>query len=487
MAMDIAHRDHILAAFHGLLHAAALLLCVLTELLVFALQRSAALYLVPVSAMLLLSRYRRRRAANGSIGLVDFSCLKPPRRLRLPVAALREHFELIGCFDGDSIEFMANAIQSSGMGNETYFPPALHYLPPASTHAHAVEEARMLFFPALDDLFAKTRVPPSAVGALVVNCSGFCPAPSLSSIIANRYGMRADVKSFNLSGMGCSAGSISVGVAAGVLRAHAMSYAVVVSAEILTVGWYPGKDHGKLLLNCNFRTGCSAALVTSDMAAPVRYRLVNMTRTNTTANDRSYRAGYREEDDEGITGFTLGQGVGRMVSELLRAHLVTLSLSILPWREKLRYTALLLVSMRRRGQDKLSGSSSSSSGAAPMPDFRAAADHFCLPSSGKPMILRLGKGLGLGEREMEAALMTFHRFGNQSAASLWYQLAYLEAKGRVRKGDTVWQLGIGSGLKANSLVWERVAVADNVAGWRDGRNPLGPWMECVHQYPVWEM
>uniref|UniRef100_A0ACD5XU48 Uncharacterized protein n=1 Tax=Avena sativa TaxID=4498 RepID=A0ACD5XU48_AVESA len=481
--MDVAHKDHLLAAFHGLLGATALLLCVLAEALVFALQRSAALYLVPVTAMLLLSRYRRRGAAGRGIGigLVDFSCLKPPRRLRLPVAALREHMELIGCFDRGSIEFMTDAIRSSGMGNETYFPPALHYLPPASTHAHAVQEAHMLFFPALDGLFAKTRVPPSAVGALVVNCSGFCPGPSLASVIASRYGMRSDLRTFNLSGMGCSAGSVGVDVAAGVLRAHAASYALVVSAEILTVGWYCGKDRGKLLLNCNFRTGCSAALLTNSVGAQVKYRLRNVTRTNTTANDRSYRAGYREEDDDGITGFTLGQGVGRMVSELLRAHLVTLSISILPWREKLNYTAALLVSMRRRGQDKLAGSSSGAS-AALMPDFRAAADHFCLPSSGKPMILRLGKGLGLSEREMEAALMTFHRFGNQSAASLWYQLAYLEAKGRVRKGDTVWQLGIGSGLKANSLVWERVAVA----GGRHGRNALGPWMECIHQYPVWE-
>ena len=138
--------------------------------------------------------------------------------------------------------------------------------------------------------------------------------------------------------------------------------------------------------------------------------------------------------------------------------------------------------MRQRGQDKLAGSSSGAS--APMPNFRAASDHFCLPSSGKPMILRLGKGLGLGEREMEAALMTFHRFGNQSAASLWYQLAYLEAKGRVRKGDTVWHLGIGSGLKANSLARARVAVADDVAA--GGLDALGPWRECIHQYPQWE-
>lgn len=168
-----------------------------------------------------------------------------------------------------------------------------------------------------------------------------------------------------------------------------------------------------------------------------------------------------------------------MVSELLRAHLLTLSLSILPWREKLRYVAALL---RHRRHDKKAGSG----GGIPMPDFRAAAEHFCLPSSGRPMIWRLGQGLGLGEGEMEAALMAFHRFGNQSAASLWYQLAYMEAKGRVRRGDTVWQLAVGSGLKANSLVWERVADDDHFATERHGRTTLGPWADCIHKYPVTE-
>ena len=43
------------------------------------------------------------------------------------------------------------------------------------------------------------------------------------------------------------------------------------------------------------------------------------------------------------------------------------------------------------------------------------------------MIWRLAEGLGLVEREAEVALMTFHRFGNQSAASLWYQLAYRQS------------------------------------------------------------
>ena len=485
MDMDIAHRDYLQVTLHTILGVATLLLCVLAELFIFAFRCRTALYLVPMAALLLFNRRFRRRAAaatDDDIGLVDFSCLKPPRRLRLPVAGLLEHLRLIGCFDDGSVEFMAKVIEASGMGNETYFPPSLHYIPPAATHADAVQEARALFFPTLDDLFAKTGVPPSRVGALVVNCSGFCPAPSLAAIIANRYRMRADVRTFNLSGMGCAAGVAGVDVARRLLLTHsgAISYAVVVSAEIVTVGWYSGKDQGKLLLNCYFRTGCSAALLTSSgTAAPVKYRLASLTRTNQIANDRSYRSGYREEDDEGITGFTLGQGVGRMVSELLRAHLVTLSLSILPWRQKLRYVLALLLSSRRRLTGDNNNNKLARTAVPPLPDFREAADHFCLPSSGRPMIWRLGQGLGLGERQMEAALMTFHRFGNQSAASLWYQLAYLEAKGRVRAGDTVWQLGIGSGLKANSLVWERVAGHED-----EGERELGPWKDCIHKYPV---
>ncbi|CAL5087271.1 unnamed protein product [Urochloa decumbens] len=480
--MDFAHRDHLLATLHGLLATATLLLCLAAELTVFVLRRHAALYLFPVAAMLLLSRLIRRRRAGAAeeIGLVDFTCLKPPRRLRIPVAGLLEHFRLIGCFDAGSVDFMTKVIEASGMGEETYFPASLHRIPPSAAHADAIDEARALFFPALDDLFARTGVPPSAVGALVVNCSGFCPSPSLAAIIAARYRMREDLKSFNLSGMGCAAGVVGVDVARRVLLAHpdAVEYAVVVSAEIVTVGWYSGRDQGKLLLNCYFRTGCSAALLTTRGGAPgIKYRLASLTRTNAIANDRSYRSGYREEDEEGITGFTLGQGVGRMVSELLRAHLVTLGLSILPWREKLRYALALLRSSSRRRDG--GGSKLARGGGVPLPDFRAAAEHFCLPSSGRPMIWRLGQGLGLGEREMEAALMTFHRFGNQSAASLWYQLAYLEAKGRVRRGDTVWQLGIGSGLKANSLVWERVAG-------NDGERELGPWADCIHKYPVTE-
>lgn len=59
---------------------------------------------------------------------------------------------------------------------------------------------------------------------------------------------------------------------------------------------------------------------------------------------------------------------------------------------------------------------------------------------------------------------------------MWYELSYMEAKGRVKKGDRVWQIGLGSGFKCNSSVWECVKAMDKV--------DQGPWSGCIDRYPV---
>jgi predicted naringenin-chalcone synthase len=56
------------------------------------------------------------------------------------------------------------------------------------------------------------------IDILVVNCSLFCPTPSLSAMIVNHFGMRQDVLSYNLGGMGCSAGVIAIGLAEKMLQ-----------------------------------------------------------------------------------------------------------------------------------------------------------------------------------------------------------------------------------------------------------------------------
>jgi hypothetical protein len=59
------------------------------------------------------------------------------------------------------------------------------------------------------------------VDILVVNCSLFNPTPSLSAMLVNHFKMKSNVVSYNLSGMGCSAGVIAVSLAKELLQARA--------------------------------------------------------------------------------------------------------------------------------------------------------------------------------------------------------------------------------------------------------------------------
>ena len=56
------------------------------------------------------------------------------------------------------------------------------------------------------------------VDILIVNCSLFNPTPSLSAMIVNHFKMKSNIVSYNLSGMGCSAGVISISLARELLQ-----------------------------------------------------------------------------------------------------------------------------------------------------------------------------------------------------------------------------------------------------------------------------
>jgi len=111
-----------------------------------------------------------------------------------------------------------------------------------------------------------------------------------------------------------------------------------------------------------------------------------------------------------------------------------------------------------------------------IPDFKLAFEHFCIHAGGRAVIDELQKNLQLSGEHVEASRMTLHRFGNTSSSSLWYELSYIESKGRMRRGDRVWQIAFGSGFKCNSAVWKCN---------RTIKTPKdGPWSDCIDRYPV---
>ncbi|XP_057798464.1 3-ketoacyl-CoA synthase 6-like [Salvia miltiorrhiza] len=435
---------------------------------VFILQKWGAMYhTLAALSLLVLAIAKLYISTPSPLYLVDFSCLKPPNFCRVPLSTYIEHVKMLDFLDEESVSFMAKVLKQSGQGEQTYLPPAIHFIPPKSSHHEATEEVHMALFPVLEDLLAKTKTSPAEIDVLIVNCSGFCPAPSLSSIVVNRFGMREDVKSFSVSGMGCSGSALGIDMAHNILKTRGNSKAVILSTEILSTGWYPGRDNAMLVLNCVFRMGAAAILVTNNAQSKRRskYRLLCSVRTQRAFDDKAYYSAFRDEDSDGFTGVCLKRDLLQVVGETLRSNITILGRKLLPYTEMIMYSISI---MKKKYLDK--------STEIYVPNFKSVVQHFCLPASGKPLIREIGKGLKLGEREIEAALMTLHRFGNQSSSSLWYELSYIEAKERVKKGDRVWQLGMGSGPKCTSLVWECIRPII-------GEAQTGVWADCIHSYP----
>ena len=402
-----------------------------------------------------------------TIYLVDYACFKPPVSSRVPSATFIEHSRLNLKDSPKSVEFQLRILERSGLGEETCLPPASHYIPPKPTMEDARSEAELVIFSAMDSLLKKTRLNPKDIDILIVNCSLFSPTPSLSAMVINKYKLRSNIKSFNLSGMGCSAGLISTDLARDLLQFHPNSNAVIVSTEILTPNYYQGNERAMLLPNCLFRMGGAAILLTnrSSERRRAKYRLVNVVRTHKGADDKAYRCVYEEEDKDGKVGTSLSKDLMAIAGEALKSNITTIGPLVLPASEQLLFLLTLIGCKIFNPKWKLY-----------VPDFKQAFEHFCIHAGGRAVIDELQKNLQLSAEHVEASRMTLHRFGNTSSSSLWYELSYLEAKGRMKRGDRVWQIGFGSGFKCNSAVWKCN---------RSIKTPTdGPWADCIDRYPV---
>ncbi|VAI09557.1 unnamed protein product [Triticum turgidum subsp. durum] len=378
------------------------------------------------------------------IYLIDFATYKPADELKVSKAEFIDLARKSGKFDEESLAFQARLLAKSGIGDESYMPRCV-FQPDANcaTMKEGRAEASAAMFAALDELFDKCRVRPKDVGVLVVNCSLFNPTPSLSAMIVNHYKMRGNILSYNLGGMGCSAGVISIDLARDMLQASGAGLAVVVSTEAVSFTWYAGKRRSMLIPN-------------------------------------AFRSVYQEEDEQRIKGLSISRDLVEVGGHALKTNITTLGPLVLPFSEQLLFFAGVL--FRHLYPSKTStppppAANGDTSAAAPyIPDFKRAFEHFCMHAASRDVLEHLQRNLGLRDADLEASRAALHRFGNTSSSSIWYELAYLEAKGRVRRGDRVWQLAFGSGFKCNSAVWRAVR--------RVRRPSRSPWLDCVDQYPA---
>ncbi|MCO5583568.1 hypothetical protein L7F22_037479 [Adiantum nelumboides] len=287
-------------------------------------------------------------------------------------------------------------------------------------------------------------------------------------MIINKYKLRGNVVSYNLAGMGCSAGVIAADMAKWLLSVHPNTYAVVVSTENITLNWYRGNEKHMLVSNCIFRMGGSALLLSNKSSAKrsAKFELLHTVRTHRGADDKSYYCVKQEEDPKGILGVVLSKELMSVAGGALRTNITTLAPLVLPYSELFKFIASLI------GKHVLKMSIKPYT-----PNFMKAFEHFCVHAGGRAVLDEVEKSLNLTTYHMEPNRMTLHRFGNTSSSSLWYELAYIEAKGRICRGDRIWQIGFGSGFKCNSAVWRALRHIPAEA-------TENCWSSFIENYPV---
>jgi len=394
-------------------------------------------------------------AGKQAVYLVDFSVLHPPedwrvniRQLKdLAVHRLNKKYKNKKDQIDTSIDFMLNKIhKNAGVTSDgTYLPPGITDYSQEATMDNSRKEAEVVLFTLVQDLLDKTGLKPKDVDILIVNCSLFNPTPSMTAMIVNKFKMRSNIQSYNLSGMGCSAGVIAVNLAKDLLQFHKNSNALVVSTENITQNFYLGMQKSMLIPNMLFRVGGAASLLSNKRKDfwRAKYQLLHVVRTHKGADDAAYNCVFQKEDPNGVVGVKLDKSLMAIAGEALKINITTLGPLVLPISEQLKFFYNLV----QRKVLKIKAK-------AYIPDFKRAFDHFCIHAGGRGVIDALQDNLKLTDDLVRPSRQALFHYGNTSSASIWYELAWSEHEGQVAYGDRIWQIAFGSGFKCNSAVWQ---------------------------------
>ncbi|KAF3433790.1 hypothetical protein FNV43_RR24893 [Rhamnella rubrinervis] len=365
----------------------------------------------------------------------------------------------------EEFRYLLKAIVNSGLGEETYGPRnIIAGREQCPSLVDSISEMDEIFFNTLDDLFVRTGVSPSEIDVLVVNVSLFSPMPSLTSRIVNKYKMREDIKTFNLTGMGCSGSLVAIDLVQRLLKTYKNIYALVVSSESLGPNWYCGKEKPMMLANCLYRSGGCSMLFTNkpSLRHIAILKLKSVIRTHMGSSDEAYECSTQVEDEHGHRGFRLTKNIAKVAAKALTMNLQMLVGTVLPLRELLRYVTFPYCPSNKKADPTRPGL-----------NLKAGIDHFCIPPTESAVINGIGKGLGLNEYDLEPVKMALHRFGNTSSGGLWYVLGYMEGKKRLKKRNKILMISFGAGYECNNCVWEVMRDLDDYNVWKD----------CIQNYP----
>jgi len=402
--------------------------------------------------LLILGAWIVRR--DNPVYLMGFATFKAPDSWKCDHDQILEMMRRQECFNDESIGFMKRILERSGTGPATAWPPGIKqsldsHAPKADRSMDASrKEAETVIFDCVANALEKANVKPKDIDILVINCSLFAPTPSLCAMVVAHFGMRPDVATYNLSGMGCSASLISVDLAKRLLDKR-LGKALVVSTEIITPNLYHGNDRGFLIQNTLFRCGGAAIVLSNNWLDGRRawYKLLHTVRVQS-SGEAGYECVFEGEDKTGERGVRLSKDIVKVAGKTMEKNLTTLGPQVLPLSEQIHVVWSLLIRfiMKKFGK----------SHKPYVPDFKRCIDHFCIHAGGRAVIDGIEKNMKLEKFHSEASRMTLYNYGNTSSSSIWYELEYIQEEQKsnpLKKGDRIMQVAFGSGFKCTSGVW----------------------------------
>jgi 3-ketoacyl-CoA synthase len=404
-----------------------------------------------------------------SVYCVDSALFVPPEDWQRSHEELLTFLRAQQTYNEESYTFLKKTLERSGTGDSTHWPPAsfpsLDGVTPATMDmANTQVECEAIVFPIVQEIFDKTGVSARDIDFLVVNCSLYAPTPSLAAQICHKFGLRHDVRSYNLGGMGCSANVIAVDLAKQLLQNEPGTRALVVSTEMITPNLYLGNEKSMLLQNTLFRCGGVALLLSSRGrdASRSKYKLLHTHRTQI-SDDVSFGAVTQKEDSQGYRGVALSKQIVDVAGRAMTKNLTHMATKVLPISELakagLNRAAVLIVKKARKA-----GLTQMSVPQAYTPNFAKGIDHFCIHAGGRAVIDGVQKGLGLEDNQMRPSTKTLEDWGNTSSSSIWYEAEWIERFADLRRGHRVMQIAFGSGFKCNTAVWLTLKVDEKKRG-----------------------
>jgi len=290
----------------------------------------------------------------------------------------------------------------------TFFPSNKLLEPFPTTEERMIKykkEALNLASDAVQDCFANTNIPKSAITHLIViSCTGMY-APGLEIDLLHTLGLQHETERYAIQFMGCYAAFTGLKMASRICDSDQNATVLLVAVELCTLHFQKKYDEDTLLSNALFGDGAAAALVSSK-GSGLKIKDFYSQLFKEGENDMAWAIG----------DFGFEMKLSKYVPELLKNGLNTI-LEVLEKKYQLSHI-----------------------------------QNFAIHPGGKQILQKLEEVFGITREQNEFSYEILRNFGNMSSATILFVLKkWLDQK---EKEGPILAMGFGPGLTLETLLLE---------------------------------